>query len=237
MRECELVDEHLHLVCKRCNTLRVAEPHLEQRVVPDRDQPRHRLSQLARARVRALQALARLLDQAEVKERDGKQPQQHHLRIDHEDLSRREVHRLHESEPALDPFARGVPPSLQLVHLSVHDACRQRKDGIVRCGREGLGLLRHGERLGILGAQTKQEPEPVQQASAHRMLRQVGKQRVRTLKGALCFRRDAKQMRGGDAPKRCKRDLQRIALGPLRRLVEQVQTALGEGHALRRDAG
>ena len=176
MRQCELVDEHLHLLRKRRNSLRVAEPNLEQRVVPDRGHPRHRLSQLARARVCALQALARLLDQAEVQERDGEQPQQHHLRIEHEDLSRREVHRLHESEPALGPFAGGVPASLQLVHLAVHDACRQRKDGIVRCGREGLGLLRHGQRLGILCAQTKQEPEPVQQASAHRMLRQAGQQ-------------------------------------------------------------
>ena len=74
----------------------------------------------------------------------------------------------------------------------------------------------------------------MQQASAHRMLRHAGEQRIRTLEGALRFRPDAKQLGGRYAAKRCERDLQRIALGPLRRLVEQAQAALGEGHALGR---
>ena len=64
VRKRELVYECAHCIGKTCNTLRVAEPHLEQRVVPDRDQACHRLSQLARTCMRALQALAPLLDQA-----------------------------------------------------------------------------------------------------------------------------------------------------------------------------
>jgi hypothetical protein len=60
----ELVYECAHFIGKSCNTLRVAEPHLEQRLVPDGHQACHRLSQLARACMRALHALAPLLDQA-----------------------------------------------------------------------------------------------------------------------------------------------------------------------------
>ena len=60
--------------------------------------------------------------------------------------------------------------------------------------RERLGPFREGERLGILGAQAKDETEPVQQESAHRVLRDVGEPRVRTLQRALRFGgADAKQ--------------------------------------------
>ena len=39
-------------------------------------------------------------------------------------------------------------------------------------------------------------------------------------------------MKGGYAPKRCKRDLRRVAFASLRRVIEQEQRALGEAHAL-----
>ena len=130
---------------------------------------------------------------------------------------------LHEGEPALDPGARRTRSALKLVHLSVHDARGEQQDRIVRRGRERLGPFRHRKRLGILRTQAKDESEPVQQAPAHRMLRDVAKQRVRTLEGALRFGADAEHMEGRHAAKRCERDLERAALRPLGRLMEKVK--------------
>ena len=132
-RERELVDQRAHFIGKSGDTLRVAEPHFEQRVVPDGHQPSHRLCQLMRARVRLLQASAPLLHQSEVKERDGEQPKQRDLRIGHERFSRRQVARLRKSESALTPGAGRVRSPLKLVHISVHDAGYDHKDRIIRC--------------------------------------------------------------------------------------------------------
>ena len=73
------------------------------------------------------------------------------------------------------------------MHLAVHDARDEHKHRIVSRGRERLGSFRHRKRLGILRTQAKNEPEPMQQPSAHRMLGDVGEQRVRTLERALRF--------------------------------------------------
>ena len=46
LRDREPVDKRLHLVGKCCDTLGVAQPHLQEGVEPDGDHPRYRLSQL-----------------------------------------------------------------------------------------------------------------------------------------------------------------------------------------------
>ena len=100
------------------------------------------------------------------------------------------------------------------------------------CGRERIGSFRHRQRLGIVGPQTKNEPEPVQQPSAHRMFGDVGEKRVRTLKRTLRFgTTDAMHVRNRYSVKRRERDLQRVALGALWRLAEKGQRMLGEAHA------
>jgi hypothetical protein len=101
---------------------------------------------------------------------------------------------------------------LKLVHVCVHDACREHQDGIIRLGGERLSLFRHGKRFSILRAQTKQEPQPVQQTSGHRMLRNVGQQPIGTLESALRFQVDTKQLRGRHAAQRGERDLECVAL-------------------------
>jgi hypothetical protein len=67
----EFIHESPHLVGKRCNTFRIAEPHLEQRAVPDCGERRHGPSTIAGARICTLHDSARIFDQAKVKERDG----------------------------------------------------------------------------------------------------------------------------------------------------------------------
>ena len=96
-------------------------------------------------------------------------------------------------------------------------------------------MFRHRQRLGIVRTQTKNEPEPVQQPSAHQMFGDIGEKRIRTLERALRFgTADAMHVGGRHAAKRCDRDLQRVALGALRRLAEKGQRMLGKAHALPR---
>ena len=91
--------------------------------------------------------------------------------------------------------------------------CTRRAQETDRWSRsERLGSLRHGKRLGILGAQAKHEPEPVQQQARASDAAELGKQRVGTLEGALRFGADAEHVEGRHAAKRRERDLQRVAL-------------------------
>jgi hypothetical protein len=83
----------MHLIGKAADTLGLAKPHLEQGAVPEGSELCHRPSAIASAGVCALQAAACLLDQAEIGERDGKEPKQRNLRIDQE-LSRGYVQRV-----------------------------------------------------------------------------------------------------------------------------------------------
>ena len=99
---------------------------------------------------------------------------------------------------------------------------------------ERFGPFRHGKRLGILRAQAKHESEPVQQEPAQRDAAGTSaKQRVRTLEGALRFAEPTPSSWKADTPRSVARaDLQRVALRPRRRLIEQGQATFGEGHAL-----
>ena len=196
MRERELVDERAHLVGKRRDALGVAEPHLEQGVEPECDQPRHRLSHRRARSCASLHARASGLDQTELEQLHGEQPQQRDLRIVQEAPFRWRVQRRDRSETALGPCAGGTRPALQRVDLCLHGAHAQQRDRIVRCRRERLGPFREGKRLGILGAHAKDEPEPVQQASPHRVLRNVGESAsTHAAKRALRFGGgEAKQM-------------------------------------------
>src|SRR5208282_1330843 len=98
-----------------------------------------------------------------------------------------------------------------------------------------LGSFRHRQRLGIVRPQTKNEPEPVQQPSAHRMSWGVGEKRVRTLERALRFgTADAMHVGGGYSTKRRERDLKRVTIGAFRRLSEKGQRMLGKAHGLAR---
>ena len=125
-----------------------------------------------------------------MKKVDTEQPQQRDLRIGHEDFGRRQFERLRRREPALDPCASRARSALKLIDLSVHDARGEHKHRIIRRRRERLGSFRHRQRLGIVRPQTKNEPEPVQQPSAHRMFGDVGEKRVRPLERALRFGTD-----------------------------------------------
>ena len=95
----------------------------------------------------------------------------------------------------------------------MYDARGDYKHRIIRCRRERLGPFGHRQRLGIFRLQTKYEPEPVQQPSAHRMFGDVGEKRVRTLKRALGFGAHAIHVGRRHAAKRRERDLQRVAFG------------------------
>ena len=146
LREREPVDKRLHLIGKCRDTLGVAQPHLQERVEPDGDHPRYRLSQLRCARVRLLHACARLLDQAKVKQLHAEQPQEHGLRIGHEGSTGGGVERLQRREPALEPGASGERAALQHVHVALHGARAQQQDRIVSRGRKRLFRLRQAPR-------------------------------------------------------------------------------------------
>ena len=76
MRERELVDQGLHLVGQGRDTIGAAQAHLEQRLLPGRDEARHRLPQLGGARMRPLHQRPALLHQAATDEVDGQHPEQ-----------------------------------------------------------------------------------------------------------------------------------------------------------------
>ena len=116
----------------------------------------------------------------------------------------------------------------------MHDARGDYKHRIVRCRRERLSSVRHRQRLGIFRPQTKNEPEPVQQPSAHRMFGDAGEKRVRTLKRALGFGAHAIHVGRRHAAKRRERDLQRVAFAALRHLAKKGQPMIGVVHALAR---
>ena len=87
--------------------------------------------------------------------------------------------------------------TLKLIDLAMHRARGRDKQRIIRRRSERFRPIGHRERLGILGAQAKHEPESVQQASSHRMLRSFVEQRVRSLECALCFAARAKHSGSG----------------------------------------
>src|SRR5208282_5618829 len=66
------------------------------------------------------------------------------------------------------------------------------------------------------------------------MFGDVGEKRVRTLERALHFGTHAMHVGRGYSAKRRERDLQRVALGAIRRLAEKDQRMFGEAHALAR---
>ena len=82
-------------------------------------------------------------------------------------------------------------------------------------------MFPYGKRLGILRTQAKDECAPMRQEPAKGMLRDVAKQRVGTQQGALRLGADAEQLEGRHATKRCKTNLQGIALRPRGRPIEQ----------------
>ena len=171
--------------------------------------------------MRPLYPRAPLLSEPGMKKVDAEQPQQRDLRIGHEDFGRRQFEKLRGREPALDPCASRTRSTLKLIHLSMHDAPDERKHRIVRCGRECIGSFRHRQCLGIVGPQTKNIPESVQQPSAHRMFGDVGEKQVRTLERAFCLgTTDAMYVGGRYSVKRRERDFQGIALAALRRLAK-----------------
>ena len=188
--------------------------------MPGGDEPCHRLAQLARALMRPLQMRPTLLHQTAANELDGQRREQRDLRIGREDFLRRDVERLRDREPALDPRTCRLRSSLQMVHLGMHDARSQRQHRIVRRGRQRLGALRYRKCLRILAAQAQHVPEPVQQARAQCMLGRAGQQRIRALEGVLRFAAEAERLEGRQAAQRRDADLQRIALRPLRRLLQ-----------------
>jgi hypothetical protein len=166
-----------------------------------------------------------------MKQRDGEQAEQRDLRIDQE-FSRTHVQPIGKREPALQPCPRGPWSALKLIDLPMHCACAHQKHRIVRDRAERLRAVGHGELLGIVGAQGKHEPESVQQARAHRMLRSFVEQRVRSLERALCLVARAKRSGSGKAVKRSGVDLQCRALRTIRHLLEHRQRAFGDSHAL-----
>jgi len=103
LTEREFVDERTHLVGKRRDATRVAKAHLEKRFMPGRDETCHGLAQLARALMRSPHVHASLFDQPATKELDRQQPEQSDLRVRREDLVGRNVQRLRDREPALEP--------------------------------------------------------------------------------------------------------------------------------------
>ena len=72
----ELVDQGLHLVGQGSDTIDSAQAHLEQRLVPRRDETRHRLPQRGGALMRPLHQRPALLHQAAADEIDGQHPEQ-----------------------------------------------------------------------------------------------------------------------------------------------------------------
>ena len=113
-----------------------------------------------------------MLDQAKMNEWVGEQAEQRDLRI-HEEFSRTHVQPLGKGEPALQPCPGSPRSTLKLIDLPMHGARGRQKHRIVRRRSKRFGAIGHRERLGIFGAQAKHEPESVQQATSHRMLRSV----------------------------------------------------------------
>ena len=84
VRERGFVDQRLHLVDQGGEAVGAAHAHLEQRLLPDRDEARHRLPQRSRARPRPLHQRPALLHQAAPHEVDGQHAQQGDLRVGRE---------------------------------------------------------------------------------------------------------------------------------------------------------
>ena len=103
VRERELVDQALHLVGQDDDTIGAAQAHFEQRLLPRRNEARHRLPQLGGARMRALRQRPALLHQAAPDEVDGHHPEQGDLRVRREHFVHRKAERLGDREPALHP--------------------------------------------------------------------------------------------------------------------------------------
>jgi len=149
--EREFIDQSAHLVGKSGHPLRVAEPHFDERAVPDCAEARHRPSAIPSARMRALQDSARLLNEAEMNERDGAQPEQRDLRIDQK-LAGGDLQSLRQGEPALEPCASGPRATLELVDVAVDGARGRQKRRILRRRCERFRPIGHRERLGIFRA-------------------------------------------------------------------------------------
>ena len=185
--------------------------------------------------MRLAQARTTALHQAQVQQVHREQPQQRGLRIGQEAPFRWCIQRRDGGETSLSPCAPGTRPALQQVHVCLHGARAQQRNRVVRCRCQRVGSFRQRKRLVVLGAQAENEPEPVQEASPHRVLRHVAEQGMRPLQSAFRLGGgEATQMGERYSPKRCKRDLQGLALRPVRRLFDERQPALGQARALRR---
>ena len=140
----------------------------------------------SRARACAsLQARATALHQAQVQQVHREQPQQRGLRIGQEAPFRWCIQRRDGGETSLSPCAPGTRPALQQVHVCLHGARAQQRNRVVRCRCQRVGSFRQRKRLVVLGAQAENEPEPVQEASPHRVLRHVAEQGMRPLQSAF----------------------------------------------------
>jgi len=175
---------------------------------------------IAGSRICALHGSARIFDQAKVKEWDGEHPEQTDLGI-HEEFTGANIEPLHMGESTLEPCSGSSRSTLKLIDLPVHGACRRQEHRIVGRRSESVGAIRDRERLAIFSAERQHEPEPVQQASPHWMLRSFIEQRVGSLESGFCFIACTKDPSGGKTVKDSDGDLQRDAIRPVRRLFDQ----------------
>jgi hypothetical protein len=116
----------VHFIGQRCHAVRVAEADLAERVQPHRDHQRHGLFELAGSGVRLLQALARLPDQADVRQMKTEHCQHRDLRVGDEAdeaLLGGCVRQFHGGQRTLQRFAGRIGSALEHVGLSPRGAC------------------------------------------------------------------------------------------------------------------
>jgi hypothetical protein len=160
--------------------------HLEQGLQPERSEARCRLAQRQGPGERGVHLLASLLDEPEVHQLGGEQPQHHHARVRREHRRRRaRVELLDHADPVLQPLACDHRPPAIALQQAVHQASADERRPVRVCVPQRLAAVCDRRCLLQLSARLVGEAEDRQDQPAQRVLRHVVEQREGALERLL----------------------------------------------------